>query len=324
MRSPTGRARLMTAAAGLGPARPEASRRPAESASDRIGRDARRAAARRPASRGRTPSALRRCGSRRRRPARADRRCQAVNCGCIGAWHVCPQKLRRLHPVQAAVPGQKNDDDVDGGERDDEERRPPDAGDPEIDDRPVGDGARIAQQRLRAVSHTPSGDQQQAHHEQRGNAPRTRPDPRTGWSSIPARTAITSVRNTTADDRRDHHAGDRERMASERFRASSRRSATSGSACRRRARRGPRPAGCRTSPASAASWSTWPSRVISVGCVIHWRMSSAVNFVPTPSSGLALAALAGDGVAHLALLRGVDLLSFLDLCRVLRRSRERA
>ena len=48
--------------------------------------------------------------------------CQAVNCGCIGAWHVCPQKDGDSIAVQRALAGEQDDDDVDGGQRDDGQR----------------------------------------------------------------------------------------------------------------------------------------------------------------------------------------------------------
>ena len=50
---------------------------------------------------------------------------------------------------------------------------------------------------------------------------------------------------------------------------------------------------------------------MSTGSTIHWRMSSAESFDPTPSRGSAHA-LAGDRMAHLAFLGVVDLLALFD------------
>ena len=84
---------------------------------------------------------------------------------------------------------------------------------------------------------------------------------------------------------------------------------SSGSACTRRARRGRRPEACRTSSASAVSWwssPSWPSRS---GSTIHWRVSSAESFDADAVERALLTALAGDGMAHRALLGCVDLLA---------------
>ena len=163
----------------------------------------------------------------------------------------------RLHPVQAAVPGQKNDDDVDRGEGDHEQRRPPDAGDPEVHDRPVGDGVGVADQRLAPSPHS-HGDQHQAHQEQRGKG-HEHDQTRVRVGQQPREGRQQQREEQYGGDRRDHHAGDRQRMR-ERFPPRHDAAPTSGSAGKRRARRGPRPGGSRTCSASAASWSTWPSR----------------------------------------------------------------
>ena len=63
------------------------------------------------------PRALRRCGSRRTPPAACGAACQAVNCGVHRRVAHLAAERRRFHPVQAAVAGEQEDDDVDGGER---------------------------------------------------------------------------------------------------------------------------------------------------------------------------------------------------------------
>ena len=77
-------------------------------------------------------------------------------------------ELRRLHRVQAAVPGKQNDDDVDPGERHQHER--PSAHDwlPEIEHRPVGLGGGIALY-LPSLQPNAGRDHQQPQHERRGN-----------------------------------------------------------------------------------------------------------------------------------------------------------
>ena len=100
------------------------------------------------------------------------------------------------------------------------------------------------------------------------------------------RRAISRTKNTTALAVVSTHARECDRMSDENSAARHAIALTSGSACRRRARRGRPPAACRTSSASAASSWTSSSSAIATGSTIHARMSSAESFAPTPSSGL--------------------------------------
>ena len=131
--------------------------------------------------------------------------------------------------------------------------------------------------------------------------------PAYGLLNSPASSAMTSAMNTTARHRGDHRAGDRERMASERRAAWHAIALLQALHVRdERVEIGRRQA-WRTSPASAASSWTSPSpssrrmRDPLLDVVGRQLRADAVERVR-------LAALAGDGVAHLALLRRVDLL----------------
>ncbi len=71
--------------------------------------------------------------------------------------------------MQAAVPREKDDDDVDGSERGDDERRPANAGAPEIENGPVDDGFRVARQLASPEPHT-HRDEEQSQQENRREA----------------------------------------------------------------------------------------------------------------------------------------------------------
>ncbi len=70
----------------------------------------------------------------------------------------------RLHPVQAAVTRQQNQNDVDGGEGRDDQRHPAHAWATEIENRPIVDRARVAPQ-LPPLQPYPNGDEEQTQHE---------------------------------------------------------------------------------------------------------------------------------------------------------------
>jgi hypothetical protein len=75
----------------------------------------------------------------------------------------------RLHPVQRPVTSEQHNDDVDGGERRDHQRRSPDAGIPEVDYGPVRDGVLVLPKTTLFQPHS-ERDQQQANDERRRNS----------------------------------------------------------------------------------------------------------------------------------------------------------
>lgn len=105
-------------------------------------------------------------------------------------------ELRRIHPMEAAVTGEQNDDDVDRGERNKHERAPAHHGLVEIEDRPSGDTG-IAQQPPLLQPHA-EGDQQQSDDKQRGDGDED-DEAGYGFSNSPANSAMTSAMNTAAD-----------------------------------------------------------------------------------------------------------------------------
>ena len=107
-----------------------------------------------------------------------------------------PAEAWRLHPVQAAVSGEQQDDDVDSSERRDGQRRPPNSGSTEIQDRPVAGGG-IVRQPAALQPHS-QGNQQQAENEDNGDEDEN-DQAGYGFSSRPVKAAIVSATKTTAD-----------------------------------------------------------------------------------------------------------------------------
>ena len=119
-------------------------------------------------------------------------------------------------------------------------------------------------------------------------------------------------------DRGDHRADDRERMTGERGAARHVASATSGSACRRPARRGPPRAACSYFFGIGGFFVDFVLAAISIGLTIQLRMSSADSFVPTPSSGFVLLPLPAMAWHIEHFCAAYTCLPLLHLCGVLR------
>ena len=110
--------------------------------------------------------------------------CQAVNCGVIGDVTDLPAERRRLHPVQAPVAAEQQDDDVHGRERRDGERPPAYARLAEVEDRPPRGRFRMPPQLSLLQPHA-GGDQREADQRRRPGWRRTRPGPRTDSAAAP-------------------------------------------------------------------------------------------------------------------------------------------
>ena len=84
-----------------------------------------------------------------------------------------PAERRRFHVVQAAVPGQQQNRDIDGRERGDDERRATNRRHAEVEDRPIRDGRGIAPQR---ALHEPAAERHQQQPEKKDRRQRDEDD----------------------------------------------------------------------------------------------------------------------------------------------------
>ena len=92
--------------------------------------------------------------------------CQAVNCGCIGVWHVWPQNEGDSIEWSPPYPANSTIAPFDGRQHRDHQHQPPGRRLPEVDDEPLAGRLRVPHQPAALEPHA-ERNQQEAEHQQR-------------------------------------------------------------------------------------------------------------------------------------------------------------